>query len=164
MKRFYALAVAAAHQALRGDRVAGATPEDLAHDLLAERLEVFLEHGVSFFKAAVRNKARDRARRDRRLAPWPCAAHGEERGEGGEHLVGERLVDPSSQGLEDHLALAELAAQGLEKLGEKHRAALVAVLEGGDRLAVANDLGLTRANVDQIVSRYHRALREALAA
>ncbi len=164
MARFYALAVQAAHEALQGDHVVGATPEDLAHDLLAERLEVFLDQGVSFFKTAVRNRACDRARRDRRLVPWSSAAKGEAREEGKESLFGERFADPSSEGLDAHLALAQLADRGLEGVGEKHRAVLLAVLAGDDRVAVANDLGLTRANVDQIVSRYHRALREALVA
>jgi hypothetical protein len=164
MARFYALAVQAAHQALHGDHVVGATPEDLAHDLLAERLESFLDHGVSFFKAAVRNRACDRARRDHRLVPWPSNANANAQGEGKEERFGERFADPSSEGLDAHLALAELAERGLEDLGEKHRAALLAVMAGDDRVAVANDLGLTRANVDQIVSRYHRALRAALVA
>jgi DNA-directed RNA polymerase specialized sigma24 family protein len=163
MARFYALAVQAAHQALQGDHVVGATPEDLTHDLLAERLEVFLDHGVSFFKAAVRNRACDRARRDRRLVPWPSASQGEAQSEGKEPF-GERFADPSSEGVDAYLALAQLASRGLEDLGEKHRAVLRAVIAGDDRVAVANDLGLTRANVDQIVSRYHRALREALVA
>jgi RNA polymerase sigma factor (sigma-70 family) len=121
---------------------------DLTRDLVIGALPAILEavNPHAYFVAAIVNAARSWLRRGSARVVSPgdrSAAHDET------HPV---AVAPDLESCID-------ASDFMLTLSERERSVLQALGHGEDRDAIARALGLTRANVDQIISRARRRFR-----
>jgi RNA polymerase sigma factor (sigma-70 family) len=132
----------------RCGKLDGARIADLTRDLLLDALPAIL-HAVSpqaYFVAAIENAALSWLRR------------GSARVASLENETAAR--DGAETAAASHDPVAWIAAGDfMRTLSERERSVLVAVAQDEDRDEIASALGLTRANVDQIVSRARRRFR-----
>lgn len=145
MARLYALALKAAHDALRshGPSVREQV-EDLVHDKLFACLEDLLKasNPRGLFVTAIRRAAIDLVRRARRFD------HDDE-------TPGDHLSDPAPRADDAITSREELNAL-LAPLSARDREVILAAAQGCDREELAAAFGTSRANIDQIVSRVRR--------
>lgn len=146
--RFYELAVRDGRAALHKYRGAlgEARVEDLIHDLLAAHLGdvVRADNPRAFLATALVRRAISWLRRkDARVL--------EARDDDG-------AFDGDSRS--DAIDFVLDARSAIAQLGEREQEIVFAVACGNDREQIAKELGTSRANVDQIVSRARRKLRE----
>jgi len=120
---------------------------DLIHDLLAEKLRAIVHAPAprAFFCVSLQRRAISWLRRG-------DAAVEEAAPEGGP--TGE-----AAEAQEERRAFMLDAERVLHGLSARDRGVLAAVGWGGDREVIAEQRGITRANVDQIVSRANRRFR-----
>lgn len=150
LSRLWALALEEAPRALAGFRGSGKLDDeriaDLTKDFLVEHLRALLD-AVSpraYFIVALQNAARSWLRRGS-----STVAEGVPRDEGGRE-------DPAA--LTDYAHLID-ARDFLRTLSQREYDVLVGLVNGADREELARALDISRANVDQIVSRVRRRFR-----
>lgn len=132
----------------RSGKLDDARIADLTRDLVIDALPAILEavNPHAYFVAAIVNAARSWLRRGsaRVMSPDDRSGADDER-----HPL---AVTPAPASWID-------ANDFLLTLSERERSVLVALGHGEERDAIARALGLTRANVDQIISRARRRFR-----
>lgn len=119
---------------------------DLIHDLMAARLERIIEADEprALFSVALH----------RRAISWL------RRGDADVVADPEEELAASGEPEDERRGFVLDARAALENLKPRERAIVIAVALGESREAIAEELGTTRANVDQIVSRVRRLLAE----
>lgn len=132
----------------RSGKLDDARIADLTRDLVIDALPAMLEavNPHAYFVAAIVNAARSWLRRGSARVVSPddrSAAHDE---------THPAAVAPDLESWID-------ASDFMLTLSERERSVLQALAHGEDRDAIARALGLTRANVDQIISRARRRFR-----
>lgn len=151
MARLYALAVADGIGFLKSFRsqLGEDRLRDLIHDLLAERLDVILaaDEPRAYFCIALKRKAISWVRRgDAEVA---------------EDLPGSWRGGEADGTLEEaRRAFVMDAREALGRLSARDRGIVVAAGLGSEREEIAREFNTTRANVDQIVSRFRKRFEE----